>query len=156
MSLKIHLRQIPPGGGIWEGEEDAAVFGLPEAGASPVGPLKYHLEGNVSKDGFFATGCLSLRVRLQCVACLRFFEYQIEINDLVIQVELDGRESVDLTLPIREDIFLALPLYPRCDSTHEQTCPATFPTEKKEFENEGNASSTAWEALKKLNLKKKS
>ncbi len=154
MPLKIHLRQIPPG--RWEGDEDISAFGLPEAGATPLGPLKYRLEGNISKNELYIMGTLSLKVRLQCVACLRFFEYNIHIDNLLHQIPLDGRESVDLTPLVREDILLALPLYPRCDSTCEQSCAATFPTAAKTVESERNESDTAWEALKKLNLKKNS
>ncbi|PWU07507.1 MAG: hypothetical protein C5B47_06035 [Verrucomicrobia bacterium] len=154
MPLKIHLRQIPPG--RWEGDEDVASFGLPEAGALPLGPLKYRLEGNVSKGELYIMGVLSLKVRLQCVACLRFFEYNIHIDNLLLQIPLDGRESVDLTPLVREDILLALPLYPRCDSTRERSCAITFPTEAKAVDGERSESDTAWEALKKLNIQKKS
>jgi uncharacterized protein len=142
MSLKIHLRQIPPG--RWEGEEDVASFGLPEAGAAPVGFLKYHLEGSISKNELYIMGTLNLKVRLQCVACLRFFEYNIHIDNLLHQIQLDGRESVDLTPLVREDILLALPLYPRCDSTREHSCAATFPAEAKTVKSERNESDMAW------------
>ncbi len=156
MPLKIHLHQIPLTGGKWEGEEDPHIFGLSEVGALPIGPLSYCLEGGISNDGFFAVGSLSLKVQLQCVACLCFFEYKIQVDHVAIQTELEGREIVDLTPLVREDILLALPLYPRCDSTSELSCPATFPTEAKAVESERDTSQTAWEALKNLNLKKNS
>lgn len=154
--MKIHLRQLPPGSSKWEGEEDAAPLGLGDVEAVPLGPLIYCLEVGVSRDGLFATGSLILNVQLQCVACLRFFEYKVQIENFAIQVELTGRESVDLTPFVREDILLALPSYPRCDSTTNLSCPATFPTDVKPVEGEQGAPLAAWEALKNLKPKKNS
>lgn len=154
MSLKIHVRQVPPTGGRWQGEDKTVLVELQDFGVLPLGPLTYALEGGISKGGFFATGSLILEVSLQCVTCLHFFEYKIHIEDFALQIELEGRESVDLTPHVREDILLALPSYPRCDSTSNQSCSTPFVTKANPVESKQHMLPTVWEVLKKLNLKK--
>jgi len=76
--MKVHLKQIPGGETLRiEGEECADGLGLDEAGASPVGPLHYCLDVGISENGLFATGTLRLRVRLQCVVTLEYFEEEV-------------------------------------------------------------------------------
>ena len=125
--MKIHLRQIPQGGTLHvEGDEDAGFLDLEEVGAQPCSPLEYQLDVGVSGGGLFATGRLSVCLRLRCVACLDEFETRLSVDPFALQKELDGRESVDLTEQIREDIHLALPAHPRCDAEGKKTCPARF------------------------------
>jgi uncharacterized metal-binding protein YceD (DUF177 family) len=125
--MKIHLRQIPQGGTLHlEGVEDAGFLDLEEAGARACSPLDYELEVGLSGGGLFATGRLSLCVHLRCVACLEEFETRLSVDPFALQKDLDGRESVDLTQEIREDIHLALPAHPRCDAEGKKICPARF------------------------------
>ena len=125
--MKIHLRQIPQGGTLHlEGVEDTGFLDLAEAGAHACSPLDYELDVGLSGGGLFATGRLSLCVRLRCVACLDEFETTLSIDPFALQKELDGRESVDLTQEVREDIHLALPAHPRCDAEGKKICPASF------------------------------
>lgn len=120
--MNVHLKQIPNGETLRiEGEENAEALGLDEAGASPVGPLHYCLDVGVSENGLFATGTLRLRVRLQCVVTLEYFEEELVIDPFVIQKELHGRELVDLTPEAREDIHLALPAHPRSKAASERS-----------------------------------
>ncbi len=125
--MKIHLRQIPQGGTLHvEGDEDAGFLDLEEVGAQPCSPLEYQLDVGLSGGGLFATGRLSVCLRLRCVACLDEFETRLSVDPFALQKELDGRESVDLTEEVREDIHLALPAHPRCDAEGKKTCPARF------------------------------
>ena len=125
--MKIHLRQVPQGSTLHvEGLEDGKFLELEEAGARARSPLQYELDVGLSSGGLFATGRLSLRICLTCVACLEEFETQLTIEDFALQKELDGRESVDLTHEFREDIHLALPAHPRCDVDGNTICPARF------------------------------
>ncbi len=112
--MKVHLRQIPSGETLHlEGEEESSLLELELADAQPVGPLSYSLDVGVSDGGLFATGRLTQRVRLKCVACLEPFEKEIISNNFATQIELTGNESVDLTSEAREDIHLLLPAHPR-------------------------------------------
>lgn len=147
--MKIHLRQIPSGDTLHVEEDiDASPLGLEEAGASAASPLHCSLDAGLSDGGFFATGQLGLKVRLKCVACLELFDTDIFVSDFAVQKDLDGREAVDLTEEIREDIHLALPPYPRCDTEGHRTCPASFPLAPAA--DSPIAGSAAWDALDKL------
>lgn len=149
--MKIHLYQIQNGETHYEGEEDPAFLGLEEADAKALGPLKYNLEVGTSEDGLFATGTLEIKIELTCVSCLRKFDKTFIINDFATQVELEGRETIDLTPEIREDIFLNLPPYPKCDEEGEQRCPSQFPTALAPAKIEASKENSAvWAALDKI------
>ena len=151
--MKIHLRQIPQGGTLHlEDAEEARFLELEEIDASAVSPLRYVLDVGVSGGGIFATGRLSLRIRSRCVACLNEFETELIIEPFVFQGELEGRESVDLTTQMREDIHLALPAHPRCDADGRKICPARFSQAPADASQPpGNA---PWGALDKLKTEK--
>lgn len=144
--MKVHIRQIPQGETLHiEGEEDDARLDLQDAGATPVSPLRYSLDVGLSEGGLFATGRISIRVRMQCVACLGDLELDIVADPFSLQTELTGREQIDLTPFVREDIHLLLPPHPRCDSGAE--CPAGAPRTSLHPLNTG---ASAWAALDKL------
>lgn len=152
-SMKIHLRQIPQGGILHvEGVEDARFLELEEAGARARSPLRYELDVGLSGGGLFATGRLSLHIRLQCVACLDEFEIELIIEPFALQKELDGRESVDLIQEIREDIHLALPAHPRCDADGNKICPARFAQPPADASQPPGTA--PWSALDRLKTKK--
>ncbi|MCX7868761.1 MAG: DUF177 domain-containing protein, partial [Terrimicrobiaceae bacterium] len=102
------------------GEEDAGFLCLEEAGVRAAGPLHYNLEAGLSGGGLFATGSLRLRVAMTCVVTLEVFEREIEVTDFAAQKELDGREWVDLSEEIRDEIHLALPAHPRSAQAAER------------------------------------
>ncbi len=121
--IGVHLQQIPPEGGRIEGDEDAEFLDLPDIGAKAVGPVHYGFDVGLSGGGLFATGRVGLPVEMTCVACLQPFVYQATVDDFAAQVEIDGREFVDLTPLVREEILLALPNHPRCDLMAGHICP---------------------------------
>ncbi|MFA7345217.1 MAG: hypothetical protein WC003_13015 [Terrimicrobiaceae bacterium] len=140
------MRQIPQGETLHlEGEEEATRLDLQEAGATPVSPLSYSLDVGLSDGGLFATGRVSVRVRMRCVACLEDLDLEIVADPFSLQTELTGREQIDLTPFVREDIHLLLPPHPRCDSG--ATCPAgALRTSLRPPETDASA----WDALDKL------
>ncbi|MEI6714704.1 MAG: hypothetical protein WCO60_13190 [Verrucomicrobiota bacterium] len=120
--MKIHILQIPEEGKHIEGEDPVSVLELGESHMEAIAPLEYSLDVGLSDGGLFATGHLKTKFKTQCVSCLESFELPIEISDFACQVELTGREEVDLTDLLREDILLALPPHPHCDGTGERSC----------------------------------
>jgi uncharacterized metal-binding protein YceD (DUF177 family) len=151
--MKVHLKQIPQGQTLHiEGEEDATPLGLAEAGAEPKSPLRYSLDVGVSEDGIFASGRLELTASLTCVACLQKFDYEMIVDPFGMQEVLDGRELVDLTPAVREDIHLLLPAHPRCDSDGNTRCPASFP--QAGVPNNPPDTASGWDALDQLKIKK--
>jgi uncharacterized metal-binding protein YceD (DUF177 family) len=150
--MKVHLRQIPQGCTLHlEGTEDAGSLGLEEADASPAGPLAYSLDIGLSGSGLFATGRLSLPVRMRCVSCLGDFEREVVVDSFALQTELSGGELIDLTPFVREDIHLHLPAHPRCDSDGGRKCPAVRGAAKPT----GAPQPGAWRALDQLKTKTK-
>ncbi|MEI8310702.1 MAG: hypothetical protein WCH98_08100 [Verrucomicrobiota bacterium] len=144
--MKVHIRQIPQGETLHlEGEDDPSGLELQEAGATPVSPLSYSLDVGLSEGGLFATGRVSVRVRMRCVACLEDLELDIVADPFSLQTELTGREQLDLTPFVREDIHLLLPPHPRCDSGG--TCPAGALRTSPQQPEMG---ASAWDALDKL------
>jgi len=112
--MKVHQRAIPQGDTLHlEGEEDPAGLELEEAEARPLTPLRYSIDVGLSDGGLFATGSLAITLELRCVATLELFPFEVEVDDFAMQMELSGRELVDLTPYVREDILLALPAHPR-------------------------------------------
>lgn len=149
--IGVHLRQIPPEGKHLEGEEDAEFLGLRDVSARAAGPVRYELDAGLSGGGVFATGRVSVAVELTCVACLRPFVFEAEVGDFAAQVEIDGREFVDLTPWVREELLLALPNHPRCDSIPGHRCSYQGP--KVSGGTQGHAPS-AWDKLDKLTTKR--
>jgi uncharacterized metal-binding protein YceD (DUF177 family) len=145
--MKVHLLQIPQGETLHlEGEDAAVGLDLEAAGATAITPLTYALDIGVSEGGLFATGRLEIRVRMRCVKCLEPVEIDLVVDPFAMQMELTGREQIDLTPFVREDIHLLLPPHPRCDAG--ATCSAADITTVSQLPPERAAS--AWDALDKL------
>ena len=150
--MKVHLLQIPAEGKYYEGEDPGSVLDLHEDNLQPISPVRYALDVGLSDGGLFATGSLSVEMRMQCVKCLEAFEYPIAISDFACQIELPPTEIVDLTEPIREEIVLALPAHPHCDWNGEQTCPGAFSVTTEASAEPLSEPPAVWEALDHLKL----
>jgi uncharacterized protein len=150
--ISVHLQQLPLDGQHLEGEEDATFLDLGEIGAKAAGPVRYELDIGLSGGGLFATGRVSAPVEMTCVACLQPFVFEAVVEPFATQVEIDGRELVDLTPLVREDILLALPNHPRCDLTNSSPCP--FQSAAKSAGGTQKSTESAWDQLDKLKLKR--
>ncbi|MFV0414802.1 MAG: YceD family protein [Chthoniobacterales bacterium] len=152
--MKIHLRQLPHGTRHFSGEDDASDFGLEQADARPLGPVRYDIDVGLSGGGLWAFGKLSFCVELTCVRTLQKFPWDMEIPDFSTQVELNGAECIDLTPIVREDIFLNLPPYPKNDAV-EFPAPKTSSTNKKPSEKpKESEDGSIWSALDNFEPKK--
>jgi uncharacterized metal-binding protein YceD (DUF177 family) len=150
--IGVHLQQIPPEGKRLEGEEDPAFLDLAVIGAKAAGPVRYALDVGLSGGGLFATGRVSVSVEMTCVACLQPFVYEVAVDPFAAQVEIDGRELVDLTPAVREELLLALPNHPRCDLIPDHSCPYQSP---ESFGGGTQKSAqSAWDQLDKLKTKR--
>src|SRR5437867_3640407 len=120
--MKVHVKQIPVGGLHLEGEESGAILDVEDSNFRTLGPVRYSLDVGLSGSGLFATGRLEVDLELECVSDLKKFSYPLKVDEFAMQMELDGRETVDLTAYIREDILLNLPPYPHCDWNGQNVC----------------------------------
>jgi uncharacterized metal-binding protein YceD (DUF177 family) len=153
-AMKVHLNQIPPEGLHVEGEENASLLDVEDPEFKPMGPVRYSLEVGLSGSGLFATGTLAVDLELECVACLKKFRYPLTVEHFALQTELDGREMVDLTPFVREDILLNLPSYPHCDWNEEHVCEGARKTTGRVHSGEQPSRAQAlWGELDKLKIK---
>ena len=150
--IGVHLQQVPPEGLHLEGEEDPGFLDLGAIDAVAAGPVTYSLDAGISDGGLFATGRVAAPVRMTCVACLQPFVYEAVVDPFATQVEIDGRELIDLTPVVREELLLALPNHPRCDWMAGHSCPYQQP-EPSGSRPQENAES-AWDQLDKLKIKR--
>ncbi len=149
--ILVHLAQIPPEGKSIQGEEDPGFLELAAVGGRALGPVSYDLEVGLSGGGLFATGRIGVPVELQCVACLNPFRLEVVVDPFAVQLEIDGREAVDLTSSVREELLLALPNHPRCDWNNGSSCSYTPPALTGDPPGTSGAGSI-WGELDKLNL----
>jgi uncharacterized metal-binding protein YceD (DUF177 family) len=153
--MKIHLQQIPEGRVHLEGQESADILELNDPTIRPLQNVTYLLSVQVEKNNVLVTGQLSLELELECVSCLRRFHYPLNVPDFVYETVVGGRETIDLTPAIREDILLVLPSHPRCDWDGHSQCPGLRIEKGTSIESVPDTPN-AWDALDELNLKKRS
>lgn len=84
-------------------------------------PLKYDLEVEKMENALLVRGSLRIKLDCQCVRCLKPIKWDLDLEDWACHLPLEGEDavpvvndSVDLTLPIREDILLGFPQHPVC------------------------------------------
>ncbi|HEU0208920.1 MAG TPA: hypothetical protein VFQ78_08055 [Candidatus Udaeobacter sp.] len=147
--MKVHLKQIPPHGLHFQGEEDCPIQELASEGICCAGPLHYDIDIGVGDGGLWANGALSQPVELRCVSCLQNFVYEIRVPSFALHMELNGPETIDLTPYIREDLLLNLPAHPHCDRDANRVCSAKkIATKEKDARRKAD-----WSELDKLKLK---
>ena len=147
--MKLHSKQIPLEGLHVEGEEDCPLNGLENEDVRCAGPLSFKLDVGMSGDALWANGSLHQSVELRCVSCLEKFVHDIEVPGFAVHTELRGREAVDLTPFMREDLLLNLPAHPHCDRHGNRVCKA----EQIETEGQITKREADWSALDRLNIR---
>jgi uncharacterized protein len=110
------------------------------------------LEVGLSGSGVFATGRVSVPVEMTCVACLQPFVHEAVADHFATQVEIEGRELVDLTPAVREELLLALPNHPRCDLLSGHSCP--YHGLEATGGGAPESAPSAWDQLDKLKIKR--
>jgi uncharacterized metal-binding protein YceD (DUF177 family) len=150
--MKVHVMQIPDEGAFYEGEDPSSLLELNAASrAKAVAPITYALEVGISEDGIWARGKVGTEVECECVRCLTQFRRALSVPDFAMQEPLEGRDTVDLTDHIREDILLALPAHPTCDWDGKKVCKATF-TAKADAAEPIDDGRDVWKELDNLKL----
>lgn len=149
---QLILAEIPEDGLHLEGELDSSLFDIDPADAQPIGPLEYQLDLLPSGELLLVTGTVRTRFRRECVRCLEPFEEVISFDPYTAEIEAEGNGTIHLTERLREDILLALPAYPHCDSTGEgRECPASqrflAPDPGDEPAEEPGSPPGVWDAL---------
>jgi uncharacterized metal-binding protein YceD (DUF177 family) len=85
----------------------------------PAGNVRYDILVEIDKDSLILSGKLVAPMRLRCVKCLEEFPCTVELDDYLSEFDLEedfeGAETIELSVPLREDLLLATPAYPHCD-----------------------------------------
>ncbi len=122
-------------------------------------PLSYDLQVEKMAKGLLVQGKLSLMLECACARCLESYSHSINLEHWTTHLPLEGEEAVpvindcvDLTPFIRDDILLAFPQRPLCESECKGL-PGLKNDEGHGGEGEQNLSSSAWAELNKLKLK---
>lgn len=125
MALEINVRHLERGAVGLEGELEVAALELDPRDdlVQFLQPLRYDLTVERMGQGLVVQGRLELSLHCTCVRCLRPFDRALALLDWACHVPLEGEDHatishdvVDLTPYVREDILLALPQHPLCES----------------------------------------
>lgn len=123
------------------------------------GPVAHDLEAQLLDDNLLVRGSLRVELDCQCVRCLKPFAYDLNLAEWTCLLPLKGEEAVpvnsdcvDLTPHIREDILLAFPQHPVCDSKCRGLTKPEIGKKKTSGRDKTETGSSAWSALDKLKL----
>jgi len=123
-------------------------------------PLHLDLVVERYERSILVQGRLGLKLRCECVRCLKGFEYRLAFDSWSCLLPLEGEDKVlvsndcvDLTPYVREDIVLAFPQHPLC----EPECRGLTTASPSGASPSSGASvtadrSSAWAELNKLKL----
>ncbi len=127
MSLIVDPRNVPAEGLQLTGTLPASTMDLPEGDiARATSPLEYDLLVMRDNADVILTGSLSATFELQCGRCTEMYLDRVELSGYAQEVPLENEGPIDLTNWLREDILLALPTQPRCETGNvsPRDCPA--------------------------------
>jgi uncharacterized protein len=126
MPLTVNLRHLENRNLVLRGELPLAEldFEARDEMVRATQPLHYDLEIELLDDSLLVQGLLRLTLKCQCVRCLKYFEFELELDPWILHLPLEpleGEEAVsikndcvDLTPLMREDILLGFPQHPLC------------------------------------------
>ena len=157
MPVTINLRHLEKKNVRLDGDLPAEELDLEQMDEMihPHAPLKYDLEVERSGQNLLVNGAVHFTVDCECVRCLKPFRHPIHLEPYHAVVPLEGEEKapvvndlVDLTPYLREDILLAFPQHPVCETECDRLPPASPNSEENGGSAPGNQS--AWDELNKL------
>lgn len=161
MPLVVNLRHLANQNVLLQGELSSGELDLETCDEMirVNGPVTHDLEVQLLDDNLLVRGSLRVALACQCVRCLKPFVYDLVLAEWTCLLPLKGEERVpasndcvDLTAQIREDILLAFPQHPVCDSKCRGLAKAKFGTKKMGGQGRSEPGSSAWSALDKLKL----
>lgn len=161
MPLTVNLRHLANHNVALEGElsPDELDLETRDEMIRVSGPVSHKLEAQLLGGELLVRGSLRITLACQCVRCLKPFESELNLADWTRLLPLKGEERmpvssdcVDLTPLIREDILLAFPQHPVCDSKCRGLARTDFDREKSRGQGVAEPGSPAWSALDKLKL----
>jgi uncharacterized protein len=162
MPLLVNLRHLEHKNVEFKGELPPEDLDLEEADEliHVVKPVQYDLEAQRMESNLLIHGKLQLTLDCECARCLKPFQRELNFDHWALHLPLEGEDKapqegdcVDLTPYIREDILLAFPQHPLCESECGglKNQPATGAKDSAGADQTEETSS-AWSELNKLKL----
>lgn len=121
----INLRTLPEEGTTLEGELAVAGYDLPVEAGQWWTPIRYRLFVQLLGAECLVAGRLETALETPCARCLEPLRHPVVVDKFEHSFEARDAETIDLTLQIREDIVLGLPLVIRCVLEADGRCPVT-------------------------------
>ena len=122
-------------------------------------PLQHDLVVERHERSILVQGRLGLKLRCECVRCLKSFEYRLAFDAWSCLLPLEGEDKVlvcndcvDLTPRVREDIVLAFPQHPLCEAECRGLMSRRVAGSKQNGASATGELSSAWAELNKLKL----
>jgi uncharacterized protein len=155
--LTVNVRHLAKENQCLQGELSPDDLGLNDLDEliRVVEPVRYELEVQKMDRAVLARGRVSTRLACQCVRCLRPFSLPVAVDDFTVEVELkQGPEGdfVDLTPAVREDMVLAFPQHPLCESGCVGLQKQLTDNAQASLDKESGMTSSAWAILNDLKL----
>ncbi len=127
-ALTFHLNDLPPDDTLnLEGDLDPDFLLADAKNEEFTQSVHFNLTAQRTLEGeIIVTGEIDTPMKIRCVRCWEMFHWTQSIADfacVIEESELDESLTIDLTEPLREEIFLQLPNYPRCDELSGRQCP---------------------------------
>lgn len=157
--LCIDPKSLPYEGKQISGQFPPSFFQLEDTDPiRPTGPMEFDLVALKDGKNVNITGSLRAPFSLECGRCTERFDYEVDITDYDLEIEIEKDEMIDLTEALREDILLALPSYPRCEDGNisPRSCPAEGRFESpvgpvaSEIEEPATPDKAVWNVLDQL------
>ncbi len=122
--------------------------------------LRHDLVAERHERSILVQGRLGLKLRCECVRCLKGFEYTMNFDSWSCLLPLEGEDKalvsndcVDLTPYAREDIVLAFPQHPLCEpGCRGLQAESRTGARLSSGASIAGGSSSAWAELNKLKL----
>ncbi|MBI1883050.1 MAG: DUF177 domain-containing protein [Chlamydiae bacterium] len=112
--MKVYVDRIPEEGLLLEGEESGEIVDMGEGHEKFSENILVRLHVYKVSGKLIVTGSLSTHALLSCGRCLEVFSYLIDNKKFTYDCDIEGRDIIDLTEPVREDIIIGLPVRPLC------------------------------------------
>lgn len=160
MNLKIDPNGLPVEGLHLEGRLAPALFGFTEQDdIRALSPLEYDLNVTRDENDIIVMGRMAATFELECGRCAERFQLRLDMPGYVLDVPVENGAAIDLTTWLREDMLLALPTHPRCETGNvtPRKCPAEGrfdPPSENSGDGPHKVDRDVWKALDQLdNLK---
>ncbi len=153
--IKINTSHIGEEGLSISGEEDSALLELSDLKFGvPAGPVKYRLTASMAGQDLVVIGAASVLMKAECGRCLNEASQEVVASGICHHFEKVPDQEIDLTMDIREDVLMAIPLSFLCSPDCKGLCPgcgADLNKAKCRCKPDKGGPS-AWDALDKLGI----